>query len=280
MTLADWSSWQAADWPAPRGVVAGHTLRGGGVSRGPWGAPGGAVAVSDEGGKAVGEGTDGGLNLGAACGDDPAAVALNRARLAAHLPAEPLWLDQVHGVRVQPVEGPPVPGAAPPAADASVTAQPGVVLAVLSADCLPVLLTNRQASVVAAVHAGWRGLAGGVIENAVAAARRLAPQATDWMAWLGPAIGPAAFEVGEDVLDAFGQIDPGASAFFVPGAVAGKWQADLFGLARRRLAQAGVAQIHGGGLCTVSDPRRLYSYRRDRTTGRFASLIWIRPTAA
>jgi YfiH family protein len=278
MTLADWSSWQPADWPAPPGVVAGHTLRGGGVSRGPWGTPGGEVAVSDEGGR--GEAADGGLNLGAACGDDPAAVGVNRARLAAHLPAEPLWLDQVHGVRVQAVEGPAVPGAVPPVADAAVTAQPGVVLAVLSADCLPVLLTNRQASVVAAVHAGWRGLAGGVIENAVAAARRLSPEATEWMAWLGPAIGPAAFEVGEDVLDAFERIDPGASVFFVPGAVAGKWQADLFGLARRRLTQAGVAQIHGGGICTVSNPRRLYSYRRDRTTGRLASLIWIRPTAA
>ncbi|HPU53200.1 MAG TPA: peptidoglycan editing factor PgeF [Burkholderiaceae bacterium] len=258
--LIGWKAWQPAAWPAPSCVRAGHTLREGGTSVGPWGDLSGAK----------------GLNLGAQCGDHPETVAANRACLARHLPGEPVWLDQVHGVRVHRADsagsGVPIAGT-----DAAVTDRPGVVLAVLSADCLPVLLSNADGTVVAAAHAGWRGLAGGVIEGMVAAARRLAPGDTRWLAWLGPAIGPQAFEVGDDVRDAFLADSTQSAAAFAPGRAAGKWQADIFLLARQRLARLGIDAVHGGGCCTVGDPRRYYSYRRDRTTGRLASLIWIDP---
>lgn len=255
-----WEAWQDADWPVPASVRAGHTLRRGGVSTGAWGDQAGG----------------GGLNLGAQCGDTPTLVAANRARLAAHLPGEPVWLEQVHGVRVHRADH-AGDGTAIAATDASVTDRAGVVLAVLSADCLPVLISNREGTVVGAAHAGWRGLAGGVIEGMVAAARRLAPADTQWMAWLGPAIGPLAFEVGDEVRSAFVAHRAQAGAAFVVGREAGKWQADLFLLARQRLAELGIDSVHGGGRCTVADPERYYSYRRDRTTGRLASLIWIDP---
>ncbi|MEI8304667.1 MAG: peptidoglycan editing factor PgeF [Burkholderiales bacterium] len=263
-------------WNPLRGVFAatvraGHTGRVGGGSAGPWSAPDG-----------------GGLNLGARCGDDPADVQANRALLRHWLPAPPVWLDQVHGVavhragRAAPWATPEEPGNTPaahaePQADAAVTDQPGVPLAILTADCLPVLIANREGTVVGAAHAGWRGLCAGVIEQTLAAARGLAPAAGDWVAWLGPAIGPAAFEVGDEVREAFLAHDSRAAACFLAGARPGKWQADLFGLARQRLAAAGVDRVAGGGECTVADPRRFYSFRRDRVTGRQGSFIWIDP---
>ncbi|MBP8305966.1 MAG: peptidoglycan editing factor PgeF [Burkholderiaceae bacterium] len=255
---AGWEAWQPAEWPAPARVHAGHTLRSGGVSLGPWGDHAGG----------------GGLNLGAHCGDNPASVAENRRRLAARLPGEPVWLEQVHGVRVHRA-GSAGGTAAIAATDASVTDQAGVVLAVLSADCLPVLLSNREGTVVGAAHAGWRGLAGGVIEAMVTAARGLAAPAAQWLAWLGPAIGPQSFEVGDEVREAFVARSPRAAAAFEAGRAAGKWQADLFLLARQRLADLGIESVYGGERCTAGNPERSYSYRRDRITGRLASLVWI-----
>lgn len=243
--------WIVPDWPAPPGVQALVTTRSGGVSSAPYA----------------------GLNLGTHVGDASASVECNRRLLAAHLPGEPLWLELVHGTNVvcaDEVES----GAA---ADAAYTRSPGVVCAVLTADCLPVLLCDREGRVVAAAHAGWRGLLGGVLEHTVAA---MGEPPGQLMAWLGPAIGPSAFEVGSEVRDVFVEHDATASVAFVPGREAGKWVADIYALARQRLAAAGVGQIFGGGLCTVSDRARFYSYRRDGVTGRFASLVWIAPAAA
>lgn len=266
------------DWEAPAHVKAMVTGRRGGVSRGRWGQAGGAA---------------GGLNLGTGCGDDPAAVAGNRARLAALLPSPPRWLRQVHGTTVYVAEarrGPGPGGGAPgapdapdaaqvdPQADAAVTRDPGVVLAVLTADCLPVLMTDALGRAVAVAHAGWRGTALGVIERTVEALCGQAGAAPeDVIAWLGPAIGPRAFEVGEDVLQAFCEADPASRSAFAPGPREGKWFADLYRLARMRLAGAGVTRIRGGGHCTVHEPGRFYSHRRDRVSGRMASLIWLEP---
>lgn len=249
------------DWEAPARVRAFVTGRHGGVSVGPWGtADGGA-----------------GLNLGAGCGDDPRAVAENRARLAACLPAPPRWLKQVHGTRVH------VAAAGmradddigEPEADAAATVHAGVVLAVLTADCLPVLLCDARARAVAIAHAGWRGLAGGVIERSVETLRALTDGDAQVLAWLGPAIGPRAFEVGEDVVRAFCDDDPASAAAFAPGPREGKWFADLYRLARLRLARVGVDDVRGGDHCTVSEPERFHSHRRDRICGRMASLIWL-----
>ena len=234
------------DWPAPSGVRAWVTTRLGGVSTAPY----------DQ------------LNLADHVGDAPEAVAANRARLLQHVPGQPCWLNQVHGKTVVTLTDAPTER---PQADAALTRTRGVVCAVLTADCLPVLLCDRAGSVVAAVHAGWRGLAAGVIERTVEA---MACPPDQLMAWLGPAIGPQAFEVGPEVREAFVQPNPAAAAAFSPGR-AGKWQADLFKLARQRLASLGVAQVLGGGVCTVRDAARFYSYRRDGVTGRFASLIWL-----
>lgn len=233
------------EWPAHARVRALVTTREGGVS----------VAPYD------------GFNLGTHVGDAPSAVAANRAQLASLLPAAPKWLEQVHGVRVVEAAG----LVEVPCADAAVTREAGVVCAVMTADCLPVLLSARDGSVVGIAHAGWRGLAAGVIESTIAA-MNTPPQSL--IAWLGPAIGPTAFEVGEDVRAAFVAIDPASEADFT-AAGQGKWFADIFALARRRLARAGVAQVFGGGLCTFTDAKRFYSYRRDRVTGRMASLIWL-----
>jgi YfiH family protein len=243
------------DWPAPAHVRTLVTSRNGGVSRGPYA---GAAGL-------------GGLNLGTHVGDDPVCVARNRARLRACLPGEPVWLDQVHGTRVLDLDG----ALDNLNADAAVTRRPGVVAVIMMADCLPVFLTDRQGSVVAVAHAGWRGLAGGVLEAALAA-MQVAPDRV--LAWLGPAIGPAAFEVGRDVLDAFVATDAGAAACFVPGRP-GKWLADLPGLAQRRLERAGVAHISGGRHCTVADAARFYSYRRDGVCGRMAALAWLTPVS-
>jgi YfiH family protein len=243
------------DWSgAPAAVGALSTVRGGGVSRVPY----------DDGAGG------GGLNLGLHVEDCAADVLENRARLAALLPAEPAWLTQVHGTSVVDAalaEGVPV-------ADASYTTRPGVVCAILTADCLPVLFCDTAGRVVGAAHAGWRGLAGGVLENTVAAMR--AAGASELMAWLGPAIGPRQFEVGEEVRQAFAGLGQDALSAFQPvGTRPGKYLADIYALARIRLRAQGVLQVAGGGRCTVSEAGLFYSYRRDRVTGRMASLVWI-----
>lgn len=237
---------QVPDWPAPPQVRALFTTRLGGVS----------VAPYDS------------FNLGSHVGDDPRHVDENRRRLRELLPAEPLWLEQVHGTAV--ARGPAAGGV--PCADAAVSRRPGEVCVVLTADCLPVLFCDAQGSTVAAAHAGWRGLAAGVLENTLAAMQVPPAQV---LAWLGPAIGPQRFEVGEEVREVFVAGDPAASAAFAAGAASGKWLADLYALARLRLRRAGVASIHGGDACTAGESERFFSFRRDGRTGRQASLVWI-----
>lgn len=241
------ADWLLPDWPAPARVRALQTLRRGGCSRAPWDS----------------------FNLGDHVGDDPAHVAANRAVLRAQLPTEPLWLKQVHGIAAVDAEK----STKIVEADAAFTRQADTVCAVMTADCLPVLFCDRPGTVVAAAHAGWRGLVGGVLEATI---QEMAVPAGELLAWLGPAIGPSAFEVGDEVRAAFVADDPGASQAFVPH-VPGKWLADIYTLARRRLRRAGVAAIYGGDLCTVSDPERFFSYRRDSVTGRQATLIWLAP---
>jgi YfiH family protein len=236
--------WIVPDWPAPANVKAFITTRAGGSSIGPYA----------------------GLNLGLRTDDDPLAVEANRRRLRAALPDEPKWLRQVHGCEVVDADA----LASVPEADAAVARSANTVCAVLVADCIPVLLADRAGSAVAIAHAGWRGLARGVLERAV---ERLDRPPEELLAYLGPGIGPGAFEVGADVRDAFLAGDARAEAAFRPRAP-GKWMADLFLLARQRLARCGITRMHGGDLCTHSDPRRFYSYRRDGATGRMAALIW------
>lgn len=233
------------DWPAPPNVRALVTTRAGGVSAGPWAS----------------------LNLGDHVGDDPAAVAENRRILRARLPAEPHWLRQVHGTRCVDA----ALATADSEADAAFVRHPGAVCAVLTADCLPVLLCDAAGTVVAAAHAGWRGLAAGVIEATV---RAMDVPGEQLMAWLGPAIGPQNFEVGGEVRATFTAHDPAAAAAFAvrPG---GKWLCDIYGLARQRLAVLGVRRVAGGDFCTVREAGRFYSYRRDGATGRMASTIWM-----
>jgi YfiH family protein len=235
------------DWPAPARVRSCCTTRAGGVSSGRWN----------------------GLNLAEHVGDDLDAVRENRALLNAQLglTSEPLWLEQQHGTAVC------TPLAASRCADACFEDRPEIVCAVLTADCLPVLFCDRAGTCVAAAHAGWRGLLAGILEQTVATF----PDPPDQLlAWLGPAIGPAAFEVGDEVRTAFLAADPASADQFTPHG-SRHWLADLYGLARQRLAQSGVEQISGGGLCTFSDPDRFFSYRRDGVTGRMASLIWLQP---
>jgi YfiH family protein len=233
------------DWPAPPGVRALVTTRHGGVSRG-------ACAS---------------LNLATHVGDDPAAVAENRARLRRRLPAEPLWLNQVHGTAVARAES--APGGA--TADAAVTAVRRTVCAVMTADCLPVLLCADDASAVGAAHAGWRGLAAGVLEAAVSA---LGTPPQRLMAWLGPAIGPASFEVGDEVRQVFVRQAPhAAGAFAARGS--GKWLADLYELARQRLEAAGLERVYGGAYDTFAQADVFFSYRRAPGAGRMASLVWL-----
>lgn len=251
-------------WPAwpdlPPSVGALATGRDGGVSQGPYD-----------------DGKDGGgLNLGMHCGDDPDAVRVNRERLQAWLPGRPAWIAQVHGAAV--VDARSV-GAEQPvrSGDASIATQAGLVCAILTADCLPVLFADLDGKVVGAAHAGWRGLAGGVLGETVRAMR--AAGAGEITAWMGPAIGPDAFEVGEDVRDAFLAALPGEAtlaAFKPKFDQPVKFLADIFTLARLMLARDGITRVHGGGICTASSPQRFYSYRRDRVTGRQASLIWIK----
>ena len=249
------------DWPgAPivRGFVTG---RRGGVSVGPRG---------------LGDGQAGGLNLGARCGDAPEAVRANRARLERCLPMPPVWLNQVHGAAVHRVKsstrGMMVDD---PVADAAVTDQPGTVLAVLTADCLPVFLADSRGRAVGIAHAGWRGLAAGVLERTVESLRQLLPADARLLAWLGPAIGQSAFEVGDEVREALCGPDGSSRPAFLAGKRPGKWQADLFAIARSRLAAAGVERVDGGGLCTWTETGRFWSHRRCTASGRMASLIWI-----
>lgn len=238
--------WIVPDWPAPANVRAVSTTRTGGVSRGAYAS----------------------FNLGAHVGDDPRAVAENRLSLQSELglSREPHWLTQVHGTRVVSLED----STEVQEADGAVTHVPGRACAIMTADCLPVLFCDRAGNTVAAAHAGWRGLAAGVLENTLAAMR---VPALEILAWLGPAIGPQAYEVGEEVRKAFVQIDRVADQAFEPHGD-GKWLCDLYQLAGQRLRHAGVSQVYGGGLCTYSAPKRFFSYRRDGECGRMATLIW------
>ena len=219
------------------------------------------------------------LNLGLNAGDDSTDVLQNRSILRSELPAEPLWLKQIHGITVSTPALRSALGKGPFEADASVSNIPNEVLAILTADCMPVLLASRSGDVIGAAHAGWRGLSGGILENTIKEMLALSPglAISDISAWMGPAIGPSAFEVGEDVLQAFalqGQ-DVLSKAFIPIAGTSGKYLADLYLLARDRLHTLGLKQIDGGEFCTVNDPERFFSYRRDKVTGRFASLIWI-----
>ena len=245
--------WITPDWPVPRHIVAVSTTRTGGVSRGSFRS----------------------LNLGAHVEDEAAAVATNRQRLrkALELEQEPAWLDQVHGINVVDAAH---KQESPPTADASFSTTPGIACVVMTADCLPVLFAARNDLAVAAAHAGWRGLAGGVLE-ATLEALPVAPG--EVLAWLGPAISQSAFEVGAEVRAAFLEADPSAGKHFERNA-RGRFQADLYGLARQRLANAGVCAIYGGGWCTYGDSARFFSYRRDSGGGRMATLVAIRPAAA
>ncbi|MQP76957.1 peptidoglycan editing factor PgeF [Stenotrophomonas sp. MYb238] len=250
-----------AAWPAPPGVHAFTTLRqGAGGSRPPFDS----------------------FNLGnrtSAEGDDPLQVQRNRDDLQrlAGLPSAPHWLRQVHGTGVLRFEVPPAAQGvdAEPVADAAVTSVPGVVLAILTADCLPVVFAARDGREVAAAHAGWRGLADGMLEATLAAMRT---PARGVMAWLGPAAGPAHYEIGADVREAFLAHSAEAEAAFV-ATRPGHWRVDLYALARQRLRAAGMqpADIHGGDQCTIADPARWFSHRRDRRSGRMATLVWMAP---
>lgn len=236
----------AADWPAPAGIRTWQTLRDGGVSTGAWSS----------------------MNLADHVDDATEAVARNRERLVRllELPSEPVWLEQVHGTRIlnadQSEAGP---------ADGAVTSEPGTVLAIMTADCLPVLMTTRDGKHAGVAHAGWRGLAAGVLENLIAAFGCAPDQL---LAWLGPAIGQDAFEVGGEVRAAFVDRDSRAAAAFEPNAHE-RWQADLHRLARDRLQQAGIVDVFGSPQCTFADPGRYFSHRREAPCGRMASLIWI-----
>jgi YfiH family protein len=257
--------WFEPDWPAPKRVRALSSLRGapatGGASQGPYAW----------------------LNLGAHVGDDPEAVAANRRllRSRAGLPAEPSWLAQVHGVTVADLDAADLDAAgldaagldaagSPGPADAAITRRVGKVCAILTADCLPIVFTTDTGDGVAAAHAGWRGLAAGVIGATV---RAMAVPPERLMAWLGPAIGPAHFEVGAEVREAFLRTDPGAGDAF-KATLRGKFMADLAMLARRQLKGLGVSRIYGGGDCTYAHTDRYFSHRRDGVTGRQATLIW------
>lgn len=244
MRSAPHSDWIVPDWPAAKRVRALVTTRAGGTSAGPFAT----------------------LNLSLRVGDDAARVARNRAVLRACLPGDPAWIRQVHGTAVADPER-----ATPDTeADAAVTRRAGLVCAVMTADCLPVLLSDGAGGVVGVAHAGWRGLAAGVIE---ATLRAMAAPPGDLIAYIGPGIGARRYEVGDDVRRAFVATDPDAAGSFAAHG-SGKYLADLYALARRRLVGAGVDRVYGGGFCTASEDR-FFSFRRDRTTGRMASLIWL-----
>lgn len=250
MTMQD-PRWITPDWPAPAGVRAAATVRTGGVSAAPFDS----------------------LNLGIHVGDELAAVLENRRRLVAalQLPAEPAWLNQVHGCDVLQA----AQWDSPPTADGSFTSDEGVVCAVMTADCLPVLLCDQAGGCVAAVHAGWRGLADGVVGSAIAS---MGVAADSLLAWLGPAIEPSAFEVGGEVRERFIEVNAANDTAFTANQ-RGRWQADIYALARNELHRLGVRQVYGGGFATHGDAARFFSYRRDGQTGRMVSLIWREPRA-
>jgi YfiH family protein len=233
------------DWPAPKNVRTLQTTRNGGISAAPYNS----------------------LNLSSNVGDVPLAVARNRMLLEPTLPSEPVWLKQVHGVAVVDA----AQAECWPEADACVSTHVGAVCVVMTADCLPVLLCNDKGSVIGAVHAGWRGLCDGVIERTVRAMD--VPRGT-LMAWLGPAIGVQAFEVGDEVRAEFVAKDPRATAAFVPS-TSGKWLTDIYQLAGLRLNALGITRVYGGGLCTYTDSTNFFSYRRDGVTGRMGTFIWL-----
>lgn len=237
--------WIIPDWPAPANVKALQTSRQGGVSAAPYDS----------------------LNLGDHVGDSPLTVARNRMLLNTLLPSEPVWLEQVHGTIVANADN----ANCRPQADACIARHRDAVCAVMTADCLPVLLCDKQGSVVGAAHAGWKGLAAGVIEATVQA-MDVAPQ--NLMAWLGPAISQDAFEVGDEVRAAFVAAQPQAASAFIPGQH-GKWFADLCALARLRLNALGITRIYGGELCTYTAREKFFSYRRDGVTGRMGTFIWL-----
>ena len=241
--------WLEANWHAPRSVRAGTTTRLGGVSTGAYAS----------------------LNLGDHVADDPASVASNRARLVAalQLPSEPLWLRQEHGTRVVVHDG----SHGFPEADAAVAFEPGRVLAILTADCLPVVLASRDGARLGVAHAGWRGLAAGVIETTI---KTLGIPPSELVAWLGPAIGATAFEVGGEVREAFVSHDADSAAAFTENA-RGRWQANLYSLAKRRLLLHGVTSVSSIEACTFIDTARFYSFRRHAVTGRMATLAWVEP---
>jgi polyphenol oxidase len=252
------------DWAAPANVRAVMTTRRGGVSVAPWDS----------------------LNLGVHVGDSQGSVLQNRRRVReeGRLPSEPVWLEQVHGTSVVVLDETHAASAAEgkrPRADAAVTSREGVVCSIQVADCMPVLLAARDGSVVGAAHAGWRGLAGGVLEAAV---QSMGKPPGELVAWLGPAIGPANFEVGDDVLDAFLRSAAPADRAATEGAFTrksiSKWLCDLYALARLRLAVLGVTHVKGGGRCTVAEKDEFFSFRRDGQTGRMAALIWLQPRAS
>jgi YfiH family protein len=238
------SDWLIPDWPAPAGVKACVTTRAGGVSLAPFDS----------------------LNLGDHVDDSPEAVAENRRRLTDQFSIQPAWLKQVHGIAVAHADP-----SLTATADASWTATPGIACTAMTADCLPALFCDRAGTRVAAAHAGWRGLAAGVLE---ATLDSLAVPPEEVLVWLGPAIGPQAFEVGPEVRETFVEQLPEAARAFVPSQNAGKFMADIYELARLRLAIRGVTAVYGGGFCTVTDPR-FFSYRCSPRTGRFASLVWL-----
>jgi polyphenol oxidase len=240
-------SFLVPDWPLPPRVRAAFTLRTGGVSVSPFDS----------------------LNVAAHVGDELQAVGANRRRIARllELPNEPAWLEQVHGIDVADLDC----ASTPVRADAAVTRLQGRICAVQVADCLPVLFAAKNSSAVAAAHCGWRGLANGVLEAAV---RALGVNPRELCAWLGPAIGPLAFEVGDEVRASFLAQDERATRAFVANP-RGRWQCDLYQLARQRLAALGVHAVFGGGLCTYSDPLRFFSFRRDGRCGRMAALVWL-----
>jgi YfiH family protein len=226
------------------------------------------------------------FNIGLHVGDVPSHVAMNRQRLRACLPGEPVWLNQVHGVRVVDADvldapdAPDVASATTPEADAAITTTARRVLAIQTADCLPVVLVNASGTVLGIAHAGWRGLAAGVLPNTLLAMQKKCPSMEHWQAWIGPCIGPAAFQVGPEVREAFVSQYPWAPSCFRPDLVAAhKWRCDLPGLAREQLMALGAAKVTWCGACTVDDPNeRFFSYRRDAQTGRMATLAWLDPS--
>ncbi len=241
--------WIVPDWPAPPRVRAFVTTRAGGVSAGEYAS----------------------MNLGGSSGDEEENVVHNRKIVRAHLPGDPTYLAQVHGDHVVNLDMPREPGR--PRADAAVTSRAGNVAVVLTADCMPVFLCDRAGRRVAVAHAGWRGLSGGVVENALAS---LESDPQEVVAWLGPAIGPEIFEVGAEVKEAFERGDANAGEAF-RAHKPGKFMADLYALARRRLARAGVRDVYGGGFCTYQETDRFFSYRRAQRSGRMGAFIWIEP---